>query len=180
MANRKKYEIIDGIKECGKCHLYKSINQFNKTGKRLSSKCKSCINEYSKEYRQRPDIKQKISKYHKEYKKDKIKRDIINKRQREYNKTEKYKSQKNSNRRIWSKTQKYKAILYKGGKCIICGYNKCQAALDFHHTDPLIKEGVKDYVKFEQNKKELDKCVLVCCRCHREIHAGLINLKDYE
>lgn len=25
----------------------------------------------------------------------------------------------------------------------------------------------------ENNKKELDKCVLVCSNCHREIHAGL-------
>jgi len=25
---------------------------------------------------------------------------------------------------------------------------------------------------FEAIRKELDKCVLVCCRCHREIHDG--------
>jgi hypothetical protein len=25
----------------------------------------------------------------------------------------------------------------------------------------------------EKNKKELDKCILVCVRCHREIHAGV-------
>jgi hypothetical protein len=25
---------------------------------------------------------------------------------------------------------------YKGGLCMICGYNKCQRALSFHHLNP--------------------------------------------
>lgn len=28
------------------------------------------------------------------------------------------------------------AIAYKGGKCQICGYDKCVGALEFHHLDP--------------------------------------------
>lgn len=31
-------------------------------------------------------------------------------------------------------------IDYKGGKCQICGYNKCIRALDFHHRDPEKKD----------------------------------------
>lgn len=31
---------------------------------------------------------------------------------------------------------KLKAVEYKGGKCEICGYNKCIDALEFHHLDP--------------------------------------------
>jgi hypothetical protein len=31
---------------------------------------------------------------------------------------------------------KLKAVEYKGGKCIICGYNKSIRALQFHHLDP--------------------------------------------
>lgn len=27
------------------------------------------------------------------------------------------------------------AIEYKGGKCVLCGYNQCQQALEFHHRD---------------------------------------------
>ena len=34
--------------------------------------------------------------------------------------------------------QKLKAIEYKGGKCKICGYDKCPRALDFHHIDSKI------------------------------------------
>ena len=44
--------------------------------------------------------------------------------------------------------RKKKAILYKGGKCIICGYNKYYGALQFHHKNPEEKE-------FEWNKLRL-------------------------
>ncbi len=72
------------------------------------------------------------------------------------------------------------ALEYKGEKCCICGYNKCIEALDFHHIDP--KE--KDFILSDRNlildwneiKKELDKCILVCSNCHREIHAGVTTL----
>lgn len=78
------------------------------------------------------------------------------------------------------KEQKRKAVEYKGGKCYICGYNKCQEALHFHHIDPtqkdfaLSKEG-KTYV-WEDVKKELDKCVCLCAVCHAEVHAGVTEL----
>lgn len=69
-----------------------------------------------------------------------------------------------------------KAIEYGGGKCKICGYSKCFAALEFHHIDPTQKnfEPSKAYKKkWETLKKELDKCALLCANCHREVHAGL-------
>lgn len=71
------------------------------------------------------------------------------------------------------------AVKYKGGKYIFCGYNRCQAALDFHHLDPTKKDfgismdGITRAWKRVQN--ELDKCVLVCSNCHREIHAGILQ-----
>lgn len=66
------------------------------------------------------------------------------------------------------------AVEYKGGCCVSCGYNKCLAALDFHHTNPDEKEfnlgKYKQIFLSEKVKKELDKCILVCSNCHREIH----------
>jgi hypothetical protein len=63
---------------------------------------------------------------------------------------------------------------YAGGKCIICGYNKCPAALEFHHRDPSSKKYsvVKMWTKgFKQEAKdEIDKCDLLCANCHRETH----------
>lgn len=72
------------------------------------------------------------------------------------------------------------AIEYKGGKCMLCGYNKCVDALDFHHIDPSKKEfglGLGGLTRsWDRVKKEVDKCVLICANCHRETHAGITQL----
>ena len=72
------------------------------------------------------------------------------------------------------KKQKYKlrAIEYKGGKCECCGYNRNIAALEFHHLDTSEKDfGISDtHHSWDDTVKELDKCILVCANCHREIH----------
>lgn len=71
-------------------------------------------------------------------------------------------------------------IDYKGGECQECGYNKCNAALEFHHLDPNEKDfNISELKKTNFNEKiksELDKCALLCSNCHREVHAGLIIL----
>lgn len=70
-----------------------------------------------------------------------------------------------------------KAIEYKGGACVCCGYNKHPGVLDFHHIDPSNKEfsiGTKGYTRsWEKVRAELDKCILVCANCHREIELGV-------
>jgi hypothetical protein len=69
--------------------------------------------------------------------------------------------------------KKQRAIDLLGGKCETCGYNKCIAALDFHHIDPLQKDGtlkeltVKKWCYIE---REIKKCKLLCSNCHRELH----------
>lgn len=72
-------------------------------------------------------------------------------------------------------------VEYKGGKCVVCGYNKHQAGMDFHHLDPSKKEfGIgsdKDLISKEQAKVELDKCVLLCKTCHAEVHVGVTVLE---
>ncbi|MBI2337378.1 MAG: hypothetical protein HYU97_11525 [Deltaproteobacteria bacterium] len=68
------------------------------------------------------------------------------------------------------------AIDYKGGCCRSCGYNKCPEALEFHHLDPSEKDfAISQYGhsrSWERVQRELDKCVMLCANCHREIHAG--------
>lgn len=68
-----------------------------------------------------------------------------------------------------------RAIAYKGGRCAICGYTACAAAFDFHHVDDLTKEfSISDRMtSWVRIKAELDKCELLCARCHREVHDGL-------
>jgi len=77
---------------------------------------------------------------------------------------------------------KVKAIQLKGGACQICGYSKYQGALDFHHIDPTTKSfsiGSRGHSRsWEQVLKELDKCILVCANCHREIGAGVTQVNQ--
>ena len=74
---------------------------------------------------------------------------------------------------------KLMSIEYKGGKCQICGYSKYPGALDLHHINGKKSFGISDkgYTRsWERTKKELDKCILVCANCHREIEAGISQL----
>ena len=70
---------------------------------------------------------------------------------------------------------KEEAILSKGGKCVMCGYNKCHTSMDFHHLDKNKKEFGISGNNTSKNKlfKELEKCILVCKNCHGEIESGL-------
>jgi transcription elongation factor Elf1 len=82
---------------------------------------------------------------------------------------------KNSEYKLrFKRRKKEQAIKIFGGKCQICGYDKCMGALDFHHLDPSKKdENIGRAIiqwKWERVKPELDKCILLCSNCHREIH----------
>lgn len=72
------------------------------------------------------------------------------------------------------------SLEHKGGSCEICGYNKCSQALDFHHIDPKKKHfgiSAKGYTRsWEKVLSELDKCILLCSNCHREVHEGITQL----
>jgi len=81
----------------------------------------------------------------------------------------------------WRRNTKAKMIHAMGDGCQICGYNKCNDALDFHHLDPNEKEF--GFGKLRANPQaaykianELKKCILLCSIHHREYHAGLIEL----
>jgi len=78
-------------------------------------------------------------------------------------------------------TNKRKAKLARGGKCIICGYNKCLAALHWHHINKNKQTRYKHNgascnpgklftVNTVKALKETKKCALVCANCHSEIH----------
>ena len=75
------------------------------------------------------------------------------------------------------KKVKQMAIEYKGGKCEICGYDRCVDVFEFHHKDLSKKDfGIseKGYTRsWKRVMEELDKCIMVCANCHRELHAKL-------
>jgi hypothetical protein len=63
----------------------------------------------------------------------------------------------------------------KGGNCEICGYNKNQAALAFHHVNASTKSFPIDLrlcssSSWEKLLLEAQKCQLLCLNCHAETH----------
>jgi hypothetical protein len=76
--------------------------------------------------------------------------------------------------------RRQRAFLHMGGRCAnpACPLGEVQlphVVYDFHHADPSIKEaGVSELLHYSWSKakRELDKCVMLCCVCHRLLHAG--------
>jgi transposase-like protein len=74
--------------------------------------------------------------------------------------------------------RKIKRILVEeaGGACVLCGYSRSPAALQFHHVNPAEKafaiaaRGVTR--SLAAALEEARKCVLLCARCHAEVEAG--------
>lgn len=66
-----------------------------------------------------------------------------------------------------------------GGKCQICTYDAYIGGLDFHHLIPSEKSyglGCRGLTRaYALLRQEARKCILLCCRCHREVEAGLVS-----
>jgi protein-arginine kinase activator protein McsA len=70
---------------------------------------------------------------------------------------------------------KYAAIKLLGGKCQRCGWHGNQAALQFHHKNPDVKEFIIGSVankSWDSIKTEMQKCILLCANCHMIEHSS--------
>lgn len=80
------------------------------------------------------------------------------------------------------KRRKSNLIKVFNSKCCICGFDKWQSALEFHHVNPENKEfglTVNTTTKaLEKQLAEARKCILVCANCHRGIHSGFVTIPD--
>ncbi len=76
---------------------------------------------------------------------------------------------------------KTRMVDHAGGCCVVCNYDGYIGALEFHHIKPSTKS-------FEVNSRckktweailtEIEKCVLLCSNCHKEVHAGVTLITD--
>ena len=75
------------------------------------------------------------------------------------------------------KVVRQKALVYKGVRCQKCGYDRCMETLEFHHLASSRKDfGIssKGYTRsWVKIRQELDKCILLCANCHREVRSEL-------
>jgi hypothetical protein len=91
---------------------------------------------------------------------------------KKWNCTEKSKlTIKNDNKKFVTQYQKLLTILKING-CSICGYDKCISALEFHHVNPRDKKFriIGIYTARKDFFDELNKTLLLCSNCHRELH----------
>ncbi|MGH2955158.1 MAG: hypothetical protein ACRDK9_14310 [Solirubrobacterales bacterium] len=66
------------------------------------------------------------------------------------------------------------------GKCVACGFDRHQAALQFHHRE----RGMKKFalsrkghtMSLERARAEAKKCTLLCANCHALVEAGVISV----
>jgi len=68
---------------------------------------------------------------------------------------------------------KEELVFIKGGKCENCGYDRCISALEFHHEGDKKEDNLNTIIKNaskEKVLKEVEKCILLCANCHRELH----------
>lgn len=66
-----------------------------------------------------------------------------------------------------------------GGACQLCGYDRCVAALEFHHLAPaekLFQMSARYARSLARARLEARKCALLCANCHAEVEAGVAVL----
>lgn len=155
-------------KKCYQCQEEKPFSEFHKHKNEiygLKNQCKKCCKvNRAAHYKENKTRENDLAKIYKA-----IHKEEINESTRKY---------------VNCKREKLKAALVEllGGKCELCGYDKCEQALDFHHRDAASKSftigSAMRIAGVTQNmlEQEARKCALLCCRCHREVHAGISNL----
>jgi hypothetical protein len=81
---------------------------------------------------------------------------------------------------VTRRKQKIRRILVDeaGGRCAVCGYDRCVLNFHFHHVDPSTKRinmASDNGRALSVFREEAKKCVLLCANCHGEVEAGLIE-----
>lgn len=72
--------------------------------------------------------------------------------------------------------------LYKTERgCLVCRETYAQC-LEMHHTNPAEKEidpSAAVGYGWKRFLAEAEKCIVLCANCHRKVHGGVIDLRQY-
>lgn len=73
------------------------------------------------------------------------------------------------------RNKEYVQNIKANSKCVKCGFDH-PAALQFHHTDPSVKDNTishgQQHWGLERLQQEIDKCEILCANCHAIEHWG--------
>jgi Helix-turn-helix domain len=84
--------------------------------------------------------------------------------------------------RVSESRRRTKALLVReaGGACVVCGYDRCLAALQFHHRDSTKKSfaiSLRGRTRsIDKLRQEAKKCDLLCANCHAAVEVGQLKL----
>ncbi len=152
-------------KVCTKCLCVKPLEQFEEA-KAHGHWCRKCYLNYFKEYNK------------KRYSSPEARVNELQRCKEKYQRVVKH-------QRV---DRKRKLLAMFGGKCVLCGYAKSSAALDFDHLDengntaktnrnnpnPIKSRTISHLLArnapgaFELAIEEAKKCRIICANCHRE------------
>jgi ferredoxin-like protein FixX len=132
-----------------------------------------------KQYREKN--KKRLSQQQKEYhEKNKAERNLQSSEYRKKHVVRLREYWKKVNAEAYAKIQAERINTKESG-CVLCGYSRCDKALEYHHLDPSVKESLVSATRsIKRMKEEAGKCVLLCANCHREVHSGVTALSDAE
>lgn len=132
------------MKECNRCHIVKEDSEFafrNKAKGKLQPYCKECKREIDKELYTT-------------------------------NHSDRRRKIRNRQNKVQTNLKELLTDIKKKSKCTICGESRWWV-LDFHHirdkrfeVSSLARRGCS----LETFKEEIDKCIVVCANCHRDLH----------
>ena len=67
-----------------------------------------------------------------------------------------------------------------GGRCALCGHDRCIRALHFHHVDPSTKSFTVSHggvtASIARARGEAAKCILLCSNCHAEVESKRVEV----
>jgi len=77
--------------------------------------------------------------------------------------------------------QKRSSVMHMGSSCFECERTGVPALFEFHHVDARDKDfGISrsGIVRaWDEIVTELEKCIMLCANCHREVHAGVRTIR---
>jgi hypothetical protein len=90
-------------------------------------------------------------------------------------------SREYNNFQAWRQRVKLRLVEAFGGRCGLCGYDRCIRNLVFHHLDPSAKDFAitsKRIPGWANLIVEVRKCVMLCANCHGEVHHGVTPIPE--
>jgi len=171
---------------CSKCHVRLPESEFYKDNTKARGyryRCKKCMAEGKKEYRNRPEVKRHAKEHAKKYRnRPEVKQHIKEMRNKPGAKQQRKEYAKEycnrpGQQQYYKKCRRNQQNIIDNLKingCAICGFNEYNYMLHFHHVNSKDKKyGISqtrtarpDFID------ELQKCILLCSSCHIKIHSN--------